>query len=143
VGTGDEILAAFQGEFDAEFSDDEVDLECGEGTRVQANIRTKTIMRFSVLDSAATSVWFDEETFAECNGRDMEPATHGAGGADGSALNVIGTGVVTCSLWERLLRNIRVRVMRTLPSGILIGHRLLCVAEDETSVDIMCRRFLL
>jgi hypothetical protein len=69
--------------------------------------------------------WFDEETFAECNGRDLEPATRGAGGADGSALDVVVTGVVTFSLWGRLMRNIRVRVMRTLPSGILIGRRLM------------------
>jgi hypothetical protein len=38
---------------------------------------------------------------------------------------VVGTGAVTFSLWARLLRNIRVRVMQTLPSGILIGRRLM------------------
>jgi hypothetical protein len=82
-------------------------------------------MRLAVLDSAATNVWFDEETFAECNGRYLEPATRGAGGANGSALDVVETGVVTFSLWGRLMRNIRVRVIRTLPSGILIGRRLM------------------
>jgi hypothetical protein len=122
---GDEILAACQEDFDADFSDDDGDLECDEGTRVQANIRTETGMRLAILDSAATNVWFDEETFAECNGRDLEPATSGAGGADGRALDVVGTGVVTFSLWGRLMRNISVRVMRTLPSGILIGRRLM------------------
>jgi hypothetical protein len=122
---GDEILAACQEDIDkdidAEFSDDDGDLECDEGTRVQENIRTETGMRLGVLDSAATNVWFDGETFAECNGRDLEPATRGAGGADGSALDVVGTEVETFSLRGRLMRNIRVRVMRTLPSGILIG----------------------
>jgi hypothetical protein len=122
---GDEILAPFQEDFDADFSDDDGDLECDERTRVQANIRTETRMRLAVLDSAATNVWFDEEKFAECNGRDLEPATRGAGGADGSALDVVGTGVVTFSLWGRLTQNIRVRVMRTLPSRILIGRRLM------------------
>jgi hypothetical protein len=101
------------------------DLECDEGTRVQANIRTKTGMRLAVLDSAATNASFDEEMFAECNGRDLEPATRGAGVADGSALHVVETGVVTFSLWGRLVRNIRSRVMRTLPSRILIGLRLM------------------
>jgi hypothetical protein len=38
---------------------------------------------------------------------------------------VVGTGVVRFSLWGWLMRNIRVRVMRTLPSGILIGRRLM------------------
>jgi hypothetical protein len=32
---------------------------------------------------------------------------------------------VTFSLWGRLMRNIRVGVMRTLPSGILIGRLML------------------
>jgi hypothetical protein len=40
-------------------------------------------------------------------------------------LDVIGSGVVTFSCWRRLMRNIRVRVMRTLSSGILIGRRLM------------------
>jgi Reverse transcriptase (RNA-dependent DNA polymerase) len=129
VSTSDEILAAFQEGFDADFSDDEDDLECDEGTPVQANIRAETGMRLAVLDSAASNVWFDEETFAECHGRDLEPETRGAGGADGSALDVVGTGVVTFSLWRRLLRNIRVRVMLTLPSGILIWRRLMLRLE--------------
>jgi hypothetical protein len=50
VGTGDEILAAFQEDFDAEASDDEGDLECDERTRAQAKIRTETGMRLAVLD---------------------------------------------------------------------------------------------
>jgi hypothetical protein len=70
-------------------------LECDERTRVQAKIRTETGMRLAVLDLAAINVCFDEEMFAECNGRDLEPATRGAGGADGSALDVVGTGFVT------------------------------------------------
>jgi Reverse transcriptase (RNA-dependent DNA polymerase) len=82
-------------------------------------------MRLAVLNSAATNVWFDEETFAKYNGRDLEPATRGAGGADESALDVVGAGVVTFSLRGRLMRNVRVRVMLTLPSGILIGRRLM------------------
>jgi hypothetical protein len=130
---GDEILAAFQEYFDADISDDDGDLECDEGTRVQANIRTETGMRLAVLDSAATNVWFDEETFAECNGRDLEPATRGAGVADGSALDVVETGVVTSSLWGRWMRNIRVRVMRTLPSGILIGRRLMLLMSENVA----------
>jgi hypothetical protein len=56
VGTGDEILAAFQEDFDADFSDDEGNLECDEWTHVQANIRTETGMRLAVLDSAAINV---------------------------------------------------------------------------------------
>jgi hypothetical protein len=61
-------LAACQEDFDAEFSDDEGDLECDDKTRIQANIRTETGMRLAVLDSAATNVWFEEETFAETMG---------------------------------------------------------------------------
>jgi hypothetical protein len=80
VSDGEEILATCQEEEYAEFSDGDGDFECDEETRVQANIRTETGMRLAVLDSAATIVWFDEETFAECNGRDLEPATRGAGG---------------------------------------------------------------
>jgi hypothetical protein len=38
---GDEILADCQEDFDADFSNDDGDLECDEGTRVQANIRTE------------------------------------------------------------------------------------------------------
>jgi hypothetical protein len=133
MGDGDEILAAFQEDFDADFSNDGGDLECDQGTRVLANIRTETGIRLAVLDSAATNVWFDEETFAECNGRDLEPATRSAGEADGSALDVVGTGVVKFSLWGRLMQYIRVRVMRTLPSGILIGRRL--ILRLEMSLD--------
>jgi hypothetical protein len=106
-------------------SDDDGDLECDDGSREQANIRTETGMRLSVQDSAVTNVWFDEQTFAECNGRDLEPATRDAGRANGSALDEVGMEIVTCSLLERLTRNIRVRVMRTLPSGILIWLRLM------------------
>jgi hypothetical protein len=140
-------LAAFQEDFDVDFSDDEGDLECDEGTRIQANIRTETGMRLAVLDSAATNVWFDKEMFADCNGRDLEPATRGAGGADGRTLDVVGTGVVTFSLWGQLLRNIRVRVMRTLPSEILIGRRLMLrlkksldfsSGEESFSADTLC-----
>jgi hypothetical protein len=36
------------------------------------------------------------ETFAECNGRYLEPATRGAGGVDVSTLDVVGMGSV-CS----------------------------------------------
>jgi hypothetical protein len=82
-------------------------------------------MRLAVLGSAVFNVWFDQEMSVECNEKYLEPATRGAGGADGSALDIVGTGVVTFSLWGRLLRNIRVRVMRTLPSGVLIGRRLM------------------
>jgi hypothetical protein len=89
---GNEILAACQEDFDADFLDDDGDFQCNEGTRVQANIRTENGMRLAVLDSATTNLWFDEETFAKCNGRDLEPSTRGAGGADGSALDVVGTG---------------------------------------------------
>jgi hypothetical protein len=52
---GDEILAACQEDFDAEFSDDDGDLECDEGMRVLANIRIETGMRLAVLDSAVTN----------------------------------------------------------------------------------------
>jgi hypothetical protein len=38
---------------------------------------------------------------------------------------VVGTGVVTLILWRRLLRNIRFRIMRSKPSGILTGRRLM------------------
>jgi hypothetical protein len=124
VGTGDEILAAFQEDFDGAFSDDEGDLECDKGTRVQANIQTETGMRLAVLDSAAINVWFYQETFSKCNERNLEPSTRGAG-ADGRALDVVRMGVVTSSLWRRLLRSNCVRAMRTLPSGILIGRRLM------------------
>jgi hypothetical protein len=41
---------------------------------------------------------------------------------------------VTFSLRGRLIRNIRVRVMRTLPSGILIGCRLML--RLKMSLDI-------
>jgi hypothetical protein len=49
-------------------------------------------MRLAAQNSAATNVWFDEETFAECNGRDLKHANSGAVGADGGALDVVGTG---------------------------------------------------
>jgi hypothetical protein len=65
VSDGDEVLAACHEDFDAKFSDDDGDLECDEGLRVQVNIRTETGMRLAVLDSAATNVWLDEEKFAE------------------------------------------------------------------------------
>jgi hypothetical protein len=52
-----------------------------------------------------------------------EPKTCGEGGADENALDVV--GVVTFSFWGRLMRTIRVRVMRTLPTGIMIGRRLM------------------
>jgi hypothetical protein len=52
---------------------------------VQANIRTETGIRLAVLNSAVTNVSFDKESFAECSRRDMEPATPGTGGANGSA----------------------------------------------------------
>jgi hypothetical protein len=88
LGDGDEILAAFQDDFDADFSDEDGDLECDEGMRVQVSIYAETGMRLAVLDSAATDVCFDEETFAECNGKDLKPATRGAGVAS----------------WERVVR---------------------------------------
>jgi hypothetical protein len=125
VGDGDEILAAFQEDFDADVSDDDGDMKCDKETRVQANIRTETGMRLAVLNSAAQNAWYDKGVFAEYDGRDLDPATCGAGGADRSALDAVGTGVVMFSLWGRLMRNIRVQVVRMLPPGILIDSRLM------------------
>jgi hypothetical protein len=43
---------------------------------------------------------------------------------------------VIFSLWGRLMRNIRVRIMRTLPLGILIGRRLML--RLKVSLDFRC-----
>jgi hypothetical protein len=100
---------------------------------VQANILTETGMRLAVLDSAATNVWFDEETFAECNGRDIEPATRDAGGANGSALDVVRTGVMRFSLRRQLTRNKRV-----VRCYALLWMRPLSISCAEVFVVISC-----
>jgi hypothetical protein len=76
-----DILTACQLDFNADFSDDDGDLKYDEGGTLipvsvrmlafRAKIRTETGMRLAVLKSAATNVWFDAETFAECQGRDL------------------------------------------------------------------------
>jgi hypothetical protein len=53
----------------------------------------------------------------------LEAKTRGDGmGADGGRLDVAGRGIIEVMLWGRLFQRYKVRVMKSLPSRMLLGR---------------------
>lgn len=64
-------------------------------------------------------------TFAACGGAKFRLVSRGASAADEMKLDVVGSEIVTCTWWGCRMKEVRVRVMRHLPSRVLIGRRLM------------------
>jgi hypothetical protein len=80
------------------------------GTEVAANV-----------DTACWSIWLDWKTILAGGGTDFEEGGE-ANAADGHSLDVAGRGKIDIMLWGRLLPGYLVRLMRTLPSRMLLGR---------------------
>ncbi len=75
----------------------------------------------AVMDTGATSFWVDQK-WPELRGGTFSDERITAEGADGSQLDVVGTGMLPWfSLWEMEIHNQVVKVMKRLPSLVLIG----------------------
>jgi hypothetical protein len=95
------------------------------------DIPTRFFTKFTVaggsrqvkIDTGAFAIWVSAAVYREIG---TEPlAREGdANAADGWALPVLGSGRILLGLWGRTF-DLPVRVMRTLPIGILIGRRFL------------------
>jgi hypothetical protein len=71
------------------------------------------------LDTACWDVWVEESKFKAVGGREFTEGGDAAG-ADGTMLLVAGEGTLTMTLWGGSV-HLRVRVMRTIPSKVLVG----------------------
>lgn len=72
------------------------------------------------IDTAALSIWVDQAWF-ESNGGKLISRGGAAQAADGSDLEVIGTGELEFGFWGLTFRE-KVRVMSTLPDKLPIGR---------------------
>lgn len=66
--------------------------------------------------------------FDQYGGTDFVSSTSEAQSADGSRLSVMGHGKVTFALWGRVFKNIPVKIMTHLPSGVLLSNKFVVAA---------------
>ena len=76
----------------------------------------------AVIDTAAYSLWADAEWFRQAGGT-VKPDSSAAQAVNGRPLEVAGRGRLTFGLWGCLFESYPVRLMRPLPSKVLIGRR--------------------
>jgi hypothetical protein len=74
------------------------------------------------VDTACWSIWLDWMTFLTGGGTDFKERGE-ANAADGHSLDVAGCGRIYIMSWGRLFPGYQVRVMRTLPSQMLLLRR--------------------
>lgn len=117
---GDEALCLSDDE-----EEDEAEWESEEEIKIQAKVKTASGEMMATLDTAASNLWLDLDTFAKCRGRGFVTSVTGASGADGSSLEVVGRGFVTFSWWGRTFKDVPCRVMRKMPGKFLIGRRMM------------------
>jgi transposase InsO family protein len=109
------------GAHDEDVDEDEVD----EDVRVAVRLLIKGQPLTAVVDTGAFNLWMDKRTFDQHGGEEFEPVQSGATAVDGKPLEVMGQGRVSFVLWGRTFRGMRVRVMRSMPSHMLIGRKFL------------------
>jgi hypothetical protein len=90
------------------------------GKRVVVKVSLPGTVVAANVDTACWSIWLDWTTFwAAGGGTDFEEGGE-ANAADGHSLDVTGRGKIDIMLWGRLFPGYDVRVMRTLPSRMLL-----------------------
>jgi hypothetical protein len=104
---------------DVERDEDDDDIP----TRFFTNVTVVGGSRQAKIDTGAFAIWVSAAVYREMG---TVPLARGedANAADGRALPVLGSGRILMGLWGQTF-DVPVRVMRTLPTGILIGRRFL------------------
>jgi hypothetical protein len=108
-------------------------------TRFFTNITVAGGSRQAKIDKGAFAIWVSAAVYREIG---TEPLACGgdANAADGRALPVLGSGRIVFGLWRRVF-DVPVRVMGTLPSGILIGRRFLILQGVDLNFATMSGSF--
>jgi hypothetical protein len=102
--------------------DDEREGEFGKRVAVKVSL-PGTVVAANV-DTACWSILLDWKTFLAGGGTDFEEVGE-ANAADGHSLDVAGRGKIYIMLWGRFFPRYLVRVMRTLPSRMLLGREFM------------------
>jgi hypothetical protein len=76
------------------------------------------------VDTACWSIWLNWKTFLAGGGTEFEKGEE-ANAAVGHSLDVAGRGKIDIMVWGRLFPGYQVRVMRTLPSRMLLGREFM------------------
>ena len=75
------------------------------------------------IDTAALSIWVDHQWFMETGGQmEISDNKYSARAADGSNIDVSGSGWLNFSLWGKQFQE-RVRIMNNLPDKVLMGRK--------------------
>ena len=91
-------------------------------TAVFFNAKINGYEEEAIIDTAAKSIWVDKNWFMEKGGAMTAMPCGGAESADGSPLDVEGTGILqSVEIWGSKFENIPVKVMTALPSKIIFG----------------------
>jgi hypothetical protein len=99
--------------------DDERDDEFGKRVAIQVAPQGSVVV--ANVDPVCWSIWLEWMTFWAGSGTDFEEGGE-ANAADGHSLDVAGREKIGITLWRILFPGFEVRVMRTLPSRILLGR---------------------
>jgi hypothetical protein len=94
------------------------------GKRVAIKVAPPGTVVVSNVDPVCWSIWLEWLTFWAGSGTDYEEGGE-ANAADGHSLDVAGREKIDIILWEILFPGFEVRVMRTLPSRILLGREFI------------------
>lgn len=81
----------------------------------------KNTIVWAQIDTAARSIWVNKEWFIQQGGVIIHNDNQGANAVDGRDIEVEGTGYLNLGLWGCMMKE-TVRVMKTLPSLMLIGR---------------------
>ena len=76
----------------------------------------------AVVDSGAFSIWLDQDFFIRLGG-ELQADGKGAQALNGVPLCVAGKGNLSFSLWDAVFQHYPVRIMKNMPSKILIGRK--------------------
>ena len=94
----------------------------------KVKIQTRVGQLEALLDTGAYRTWVREDLYKEITGQDPEPEPPDAARtetADGRPIQcVVGQGSFEMSLWGRATQ-VKARIMRDLPSGIILGRKFL------------------
>jgi hypothetical protein len=103
--------------------DDEV--EDYEGQQLAGKVAVKVTLPGMIVaanvDTACWSIWTDKATFEAAGGKQFRAGGE-AMGADGGRLDVAGRGTIDIVLWGSLFSRYEVRVMKPIPSRVLLGR---------------------
>jgi len=104
-------------------SEDEVDMEDREiAVPVYVKAGTREEECEAVVDTGAFSIWMDERFFKSFGGEVIADA-HGAKDVSDRPIAIAGKGGITFTLWGHEFEDYPVRIMKQLPSKMLIGRK--------------------